>query len=92
MEFLDINITKDSSLLLHAITVSSTSGFFLLLPQKNPTESIFYFGFKKPHQKIRKTGTSLFMTSILWTKKKKGRKPDKNSILRGTEFMPKILD
>ncbi len=27
MEFLDINLTKDSSLLLHSITVSSTGGF-----------------------------------------------------------------
>jgi hypothetical protein len=47
MEFLDINLAKDSSLLLHAIH----SLFYWQILQK----TILYYGFKNPYKKIRKT-------------------------------------
>ncbi len=51
MEFLDVNLTKDSSLLLHAIH----SPFLL------------YSGLKKKHKKkfAKQENSSLFMKSIL---------------------------
>jgi hypothetical protein len=57
MEFLDIILTKDSSLLL--FTVYPTSGF------KKPK---LYSGFKNPYREIQEN-VSLFMTSILWNEK-----------------------
>ncbi len=47
MEFLDINLTEDSSLLLHAIH----SSFYLADLKKN----ILFSGFKNPYKKIRET-------------------------------------
>jgi len=44
MEFLDFNLTKDSSLLLHAIRSVSTSG-----------KPRLYYGFKNTYKKIRET-------------------------------------
>jgi hypothetical protein len=43
IEFLDISLTKDSSLLLHAIHSLSTGGF---------KKSRLYFCFKNTHQKV----------------------------------------
>ncbi len=58
MEFLDINVTKDSRLLLYAIH----SPFYLRILQ----ETIFYSGFKNPYKKSAKQeNSSLFMNSIL---------------------------
>jgi hypothetical protein len=60
MEFLDISLTKDSSLLLHAIHWQISK------------KTILFFGFKNPYKKIRKTKNScLFMNSILWNRKKR---------------------
>ncbi len=47
MKFLDISLTKDSSLLLHAIRSVSTGGF------KKKTR--LYSGFKNTRKKIRET-------------------------------------
>jgi hypothetical protein len=47
MEFLDINLTKDSSLFLHAIH----GPFYLRILQK----TILFSGFKNPYKKIHKT-------------------------------------
>jgi hypothetical protein len=47
MEFLDISLSKDSSILLHAVH----SPFYLRILQK----TIFYSGFKNPHEEIRET-------------------------------------
>jgi hypothetical protein len=59
MEFLNIILTKDSSLLL--VTVHSTSGF---------EKTKLYSGFKNPHRKFaEQENMSLFMTSILWHEK-----------------------
>jgi hypothetical protein len=60
MEFLDINLTKDLSLLLHAIlvTVPATAGFL-----GKPYSCLV---FKIPIKKTAKQGnSSLFMNSIL---------------------------
>ncbi len=47
MKFLGITLTKDSSLLLHAIHSLSIGGFL--------EKPILYAGFKNTDQKIRKT-------------------------------------
>ncbi len=58
MEFLDINLTKNSSLLLHAI---HNPLYWQIL--KKP---ILFSGFKNPYKKIRETrNSSLFVDSIL---------------------------
>ncbi len=49
MEFLDISLTEDSSLLLHAIH----SPFYGRILK----ESILYSGFSNPYQKIRERRT-----------------------------------
>jgi hypothetical protein len=46
MEFLDINLTKDSSLLLHAILSLPTSGFL--------KKTGLFFGFKNTYKKSAK--------------------------------------
>ncbi len=57
IEFLDINITKDSSLSLHAIN----SPFY----QRNLKKTILFSGFNNPDKKISETRkSSLFMNSI----------------------------
>ncbi len=59
MEFLDINLTKDSSLLLHAIfTVYSTGGFYR---KPYSTEVLKLHTIKSAKQE----NSSLFMNSIL---------------------------
>jgi hypothetical protein len=58
MEFLDIKLTKDSSLLLHAIY--SPSYWRVLKKTK------LFSGFKNPYKKSTKhENSSLFMNSIL---------------------------
>jgi hypothetical protein len=47
MEFLDINLTKELSLLLHAIH----SPFYWRILKKN----VLFSGFKNPYKKIRET-------------------------------------
>jgi hypothetical protein len=55
IEFLDINLTKESSLLLHAIHVNST------VPS-----TILYSGFNNPYKKSAKQeNSSLYINSIL---------------------------
>jgi hypothetical protein len=80
MEFLVINLTNDSSLLLHAIH----SPFYRLILQKNYT----FFGFKNPYKKICETRK---LESILekpfLERENEGRKPDNNLSLRLLEFM-----
>ncbi len=75
------SLTKDSIL----FTVPSTGRFL--------KKTILYSGFKNPNKKIRETrNSSLFMNRIFVEQKNEGRKPDKNSILRKLEFMPRNLD
>ncbi len=58
---MDINLTKDSSLLLHAIL----SLFYCRILQK----TILYSGYKTPYKKSSKQeNSSLFMNRILQTK------------------------
>ncbi len=58
MEFLVINLTKDSNLLLHAIL----SPFSWRILQK----TLLYSGFKNPYEKSAKQeNSSLFMNSLL---------------------------
>ncbi len=57
IEFLNIYLTKDSSLLLHAIH----SPFYWRILMK----TILFFGFKNLYKKVRETkNPSLFMNSI----------------------------
>jgi hypothetical protein len=71
MEFLDVNLTKDSSLLLHAIH----SPFLL------------YSGLKKNIKKIRETRKLEFVHEKHSVERKnEGRKPDKNPSLRRLEL------
>jgi hypothetical protein len=73
MEFLDINLTKDSSLLLYA----SRSLFYWELLKK----TILYSGFKNQYKLIRKTrNSSLFMNKHFVEPKNEGRKPDKTRV------------
>ncbi len=59
MEFLDINLTKVSSLLIHAIHSLSTSGFLKRIR--------LYSGFKNTYKKSAKQeNLSLFTNSILY--------------------------
>jgi hypothetical protein len=76
----------------------STLSHFLLLPEADFTPSAEkpdrkQTCFKKPHTKIRKTGKLEAIHEWHFVEqKKKGRKPDKNSIMRRLEFVPKNLD
>jgi hypothetical protein len=83
MEFLVINLTKDSSLLLHAMHSpfsSSPDGFY-----GKPYSTLV--------QKIRETRRLESIHEqpfVEW--KNESRKPDKNSSMRRLEFMPRNLD
>jgi hypothetical protein len=57
VEFLDINFTKDSSLLLHAIH----SPFYW----RNLKKTILFFGLKHYKNSTKQENSSLFMNSIL---------------------------
>jgi hypothetical protein len=59
MEFWDVNLTKDSSLLHHATHSLSTGAF--------SKKTRLYSGFKNTYKKIRKKtrNSSLFMNSIM---------------------------
>ncbi len=75
MEFLDINLTKDSSPLLHAIH----SPLYWRIVKK----IIFFSGFKNPYKKIRETRKLESIHEkhfVEW--KNEDRKPHKNSSLR----------
>jgi hypothetical protein len=76
MEFLDIILTKDSSLLLHAIY----SPFYRWILK----ETILFSGFTNPFKKIRKTRTLelIYEKNHFLEGKNEGRKPDKSSSLR----------
>jgi hypothetical protein len=72
MEFSDMNLTKDSSLLLHAI---HNLFYWIFFIQK----TILYFGFKTPY--IKNPGnkkTRVFSWIEFVEQKNNGRKPDKN--------------
>jgi hypothetical protein len=83
MEFLDINLTKDSSLLSHA----THSPFYGRLKI-----TILFSGFKNFYKKSTKQENSSPFLKIIFERKNEGRKPDKNSSLRRLEFMPRNLD
>ncbi len=79
MEFLDISLTKDSRLLLHAIhnLRKPYSTLVLKSTQKNPRK--------------KKTWVYSWMAfCVKW--KNEGIKLDKKSSLRRLEFMPQNLD
>jgi hypothetical protein len=81
MEFLDINLTKYSSLMLHAIHSPFTGGFC----KRKPYSTLVLIILTK--NSAKQENLSLFMSSIV-ERKKERRKPDKNSSLRRLEFMP----
>ncbi len=85
MEFLDINLTEDSSVLLDAIH----SLFYRRILKK----SIVYYDFKNPYKKICETKKleSLHEQHFV-ERKNESRKPDKNSSLRRLKFMPRNLN
>jgi hypothetical protein len=79
MEFLDINLTKDLSLLLYAIY----NLFYWRLLKK----TVLYTDFKDSHKKSTKQeNSSLFMNSILYNEKMRAE----NLSLRRLEFRPMI--
>jgi hypothetical protein len=85
MEFTDINLTKDLSLLLYAIH----SLFYWRILKK----SILFSGFKNPYRKIRKTRKLQSINEHHCVEQKiEGRKPNKNLSLRRLELMPRSLD
>jgi hypothetical protein len=74
MKFLDIRLTKDSSLLIHAIK----SAFYWRVLRK----TILYSGFKKSIKQIRETKRLRSVNEkhfVEW--KNEGRKPNKDSSL-----------
>ncbi len=84
MEFWDITVTKDSSLLLHAIP----RPFYWQILKK----TILYPGLKIHTKKSAKQeNSSLFMNSILLDRKNEGRKLKLESSRR-LKFMPRNLD
>ncbi len=86
MEFLEINLTKDSSLLLHAIH----SLFHWRIFKKMYSSLVLKILTKKS---TKKEISSQFMNSILYNQNIKGQKPDKYSSLRTRrlEFMLRNL-
>jgi hypothetical protein len=82
MEFLDISLPKDSSLLLHAIH----RPFYWQILNK----SMVYSGFKNPYKKsAQQENSSLFMIAFVeW--KNRCRKPDKYSSLKRPGFRMRI--
>ncbi len=85
MELLNIKLTKELSLLLHAIH----SPFYGRILKK----TILFSGFLSPCKTIRETRELESINALLFVEwKNEGRKPDKNSSLRSLEFMPKNLD
>jgi hypothetical protein len=84
MEILDINLTKESSLLLHAIHSPSTGRF-----SRQPYTSLY--SLKNPYKKICETRKLESIRKMHFVERKnEGRKPDKNS--RRLEFLPRNLD
>jgi hypothetical protein len=81
MEFLDINLTKHSSLLLHAIH----NPFYWGILKK----MILLFGFKILTKNPRNKKTRVY-SRIAFVEQ--GRKPDKNPSPIRLEFMPRNLD
>ncbi len=82
MEFLDISLTKDSSLLLHAIH----SPFYWRILRK----TILYSGFKNPYKKNprNKKNSSLFMNSILWNGKMRVEHQTKTQVREDSSLCP----
>jgi hypothetical protein len=80
VEFLDINLTKDSSLLLHAIHSP-----FLLLADFTENHTLLGFYLNKKIPDTRKL-ESFYETHFV-ERKNEARKPDENSSLRRLEFM-----
>jgi hypothetical protein len=70
------NLTKDLSLLLHAIH----SPFYWRIWRK----TILFSGFKNPLKNLRNEN--------FVERENESKNPDKNSILRRPEFMPRKLD
>jgi hypothetical protein len=73
MEFLDINLTKHSSLVLHAIR----SSFYWRIVQ----QTMLYSGFQNPYKKIHETRKLKSIHEKHSIKRKsEGRKPDKKQV------------
>jgi hypothetical protein len=82
VEFLDINLTKDSSRLLHAVN----SPFYRRIFKK----TTLFSGFTNSYKKIRETRKLGSIQEYHFVERKNGGiKPDKNSSLRRPEFMPR---
>jgi hypothetical protein len=82
MEFLDIELTKDLSLLLHAIH----SPFYRRILK----ETILLSDLKNLYKKIRETRKLEYIhEQHLVERKNAGRKPNKNSSHRRLKFMPR---
>ncbi len=84
MEFLDANLTKELSLLLHAI---HSSLYWRILKK-----IILFSGIKILTENPRNEKTWVYTWIAFCRTEKKGRKPDKNSSLRRLKFMPRNLD
>jgi hypothetical protein len=83
MEFLDMNLTKDLRLLLHAIHSLYTTGVFYWKPYSTLV-------LITPRKKIHETRKlESFHELQFGEQKNEGRKPDKNSSLRRLKFMPR---
>ncbi len=81
MEFSNINLTKDSSLLLHAIP----SPFYWRILQK----TILYSGFINPYKKYTKQeNSSLFMNSILQKRKVRVENQTKTRVWEDSSLCP----
>jgi hypothetical protein len=85
MELLDMNLTRESSLLLSAIH----SPFYWRYLKK----TIFYSGNFNTYNKIREIRKLESIHEQHFVERKnESRKPDKNSSLRRLDFMPRNLD
>ncbi len=84
MEFLDNNITKNSSLLLHALH----SPFYWRVLKK----TILFSGYKNPYKNPRDKKTRVYSWIGFWRTENEGRKPGNNLNLRRLEtfFCPQF--
>jgi hypothetical protein len=84
MEFLDINLTKDSSLWLH--------GIHNLCYWRILKKTTLLLGFKNTKKICETRKLEYIHEKHFVEQKNEGRKPDKNSSTRRLEFMPRNLD
>jgi hypothetical protein len=85
IEFLDINLAKELSLLLQTIHSPFYWRILMII--------ILFFWFKNAYKKIREARKLKSIHKQHFVERKnEGRKPDKNSSLKKLEFMPRNLD